>query len=179
MSGALEFLILGLLNSGEKTGYELRQFFLLAPSHIGSRSFGTIYPAIHRLVEKGYVTRRRVAQEARPDKQVLSIAPAGREAFLRWLKEPLDHEEVGTARDPFAEKFLFLGYLPPVDALAVCRAHCEQIAGAIEQISNFREEYSGTIDQFAVWNLEGAERQMKCRLDWLDEVCRRLESLIN
>ncbi|MCZ4299639.1 PadR family transcriptional regulator, partial [Henriciella marina] len=75
----------------ETTGYEIRKrstegdfsFFLEA-------SFGSIYPALSKLEEDGFVTSHVQAQEGKPAKRVYSITQVGRESFINSLFEDLN-----------------------------------------------------------------------------------------
>lgn len=69
---------LGVLSMGDATGYEIRKQFDEGPfSHFFDAGYGSIYPALGKLLEGGLVSCESVAQEKRPDKKVYSITDAG------------------------------------------------------------------------------------------------------
>lgn len=71
-------LCLAVLTKGEATGYEIKKMFEEGPfAHFQSASFGSIYPALSRLLSEGLVQARAQEQDGRPDKKVYSITPAG------------------------------------------------------------------------------------------------------
>jgi DNA-binding PadR family transcriptional regulator len=73
---------LGVLTLGDATGYEIRKMFEEGPfQYFTDAGFGSIYPALKRLHNEGYVTLREEIQDSRPDKKIYSITPAGRKAF--------------------------------------------------------------------------------------------------
>lgn len=79
-------LCLGALVHGSCSGYEIRKLFEDGPlSAIHDVSFGSIYPALTVLLERGWVTCNVTEQSGRPDKKVYSITPKGRTAFLDAL----------------------------------------------------------------------------------------------
>ena len=79
-------LCLGALMHSDASGYEIRKQFEDGPfSAIHDVSFGSIYPALTVLLERGWVTCKVAEQNRRPDKKVYSITPAGRDAFLSAL----------------------------------------------------------------------------------------------
>ena len=79
-------LCLGALMYSDASGYEIRKLFEDGPfSTIHDVSFGSIYPALTALLEKGWVTCQVAEQNRRPDKKVYSITPEGRAAFLDAL----------------------------------------------------------------------------------------------
>ncbi len=95
-------LCLAVLTKGEATGYEIKKMFEEGPfAHFQSASFGSIYPALSRLLSEGLVEARAQEQDGRPDKKVYSITPAGNavvDEALTAMPEP----------DIFRSDFLFL-----------------------------------------------------------------------
>ena len=86
-----ECAVLGLLARAPRSG--------LRPQEGGRyRSVGyfwapaksQIYAVLPSLVEAGYATSRKVAQQRRPDKQVYRITAAGRAALSEWIEEAPD-----------------------------------------------------------------------------------------
>lgn len=60
-------LCLAILSFGEATGYDIRKRAAEGPlSYFIESSFGSIYPALHRLRHEGLVERRREARLGRP-----------------------------------------------------------------------------------------------------------------
>lgn len=172
---ALDYLILGLLERGARTGYEIQRVFKQSPVNLGSRSFGSIYPALHRLEEQGLITSEQIPQEGRPGKHLARITGEGRAEFVRWLKEPLSPDDVMAGRDPFAERFLFFDCLAPEEALRLCREHLAQVEEARQKAADFMERFGGTLDRFARWNLQGGLLFLEARINWLQGICRDLE----
>ncbi|PHQ70753.1 MAG: PadR family transcriptional regulator [Sneathiella sp.] len=82
-------LCLGVLTMGNATGYEIKKVFEDRLDLIFHASFGSIYPALNKLTDDGFVSCREMAQEKRPDKKVYSITAAGRYVFLEAImKKP-------------------------------------------------------------------------------------------
>ena len=76
-------LCLGALMHKEASGYEIRKLFEDGPFNaVHDVSFGSIYPALTALLERGWVTCYVAEQDGRPDKKVYDITPIGRDAFL-------------------------------------------------------------------------------------------------
>src|SRR5690348_10994906 len=103
-------ICLGILTRGDATGYEIKKLFDDdGYQHFVEASFGSIYPALNRLTDEGYVSVRSEAQEKRPDRKVYSITPAGRTAFIASLLKPLPEDR---HRSPFVFAMLFADLLP-------------------------------------------------------------------
>lgn len=168
-----EFSILGLLLSGERSGYDLKKAADAGVGYVWTPARSHVYAVLPRLVQGGYATVRTVAQERRPDKQVYRITTVGKEAFVRWLEEPIDERPGST--DLFLLKVFFGGRMRR-EALV---AHIERRrAYAAAKLSEFRELEEEIRDDEASyhgyltlrWGLAAAEAWIR----WADEILREL-----
>jgi PadR family transcriptional regulator, regulatory protein AphA len=117
-------ICLGILTRGDATGYEIKKLFEDGGyEHFVEASFGSIYPALNRLTEEGYVSVREESQEKRPDRKVYSITPAGRTAFLASLLKPLPEDR---HRSPFVFAMLFADLLPAARVSTMLDAYIQQ-----------------------------------------------------
>lgn len=72
-------LCLGILSLGDATGYEIKKLVADgAFSFFSEASYGSIYPALTKLMAENYVTCRAQAQDGRPDKKIYSLTDTGR-----------------------------------------------------------------------------------------------------
>lgn len=80
-------VILGLLRERALYGYELKQSIEEIMGDWTSIAFGSIYFALGKLVEEGYIEKVATEQvDKRPSRHVYQITPAGREEFLALLR---------------------------------------------------------------------------------------------
>lgn len=71
-------LCLGILSLGDATGYEIKKLVADgAFSFFSEASYGSIYPALTKLMETGMVSCRSQTQDGRPDKKIYSLTQAG------------------------------------------------------------------------------------------------------
>jgi DNA-binding PadR family transcriptional regulator len=108
--------VLGLLAFwGPLSGYDLKRLFdhILAPMWGAAHS--QIYHELRRMSDLGWVAMEREEQEARPDRKVYTITPAGREALTSWQAQPAG---VLQLRDEFLLKILFGSFASHDDLLA-------------------------------------------------------------
>jgi DNA-binding PadR family transcriptional regulator len=82
-------IILGFLSHGEMSGYDIKQAFSNSIGFFYDASFGAIYPALRKLEEEGYVTKREIIQSGKPNKILYRITEAGKELFLREIQTPI------------------------------------------------------------------------------------------
>ena len=126
-------ICLGILTRGDATGYEIKKLFEDdGYQHFVEASFGSIYPALNRLTEEGYVSVRSEAQEKRPDRKVYSITPAGRSAFLASLLKPLPEDR---HRSPFVFAMLFADLLPQSRVSGLLDAYIGQVESKLAHLN--------------------------------------------
>lgn len=85
------YVVLGLLGSGAKSGYDIKKTI---EQQIGSYykiSNGQIYPALKKLLLLEYATLTVERNDGKPDRKVYLITDKGRAAFLDWLIKPADY----------------------------------------------------------------------------------------
>jgi PadR family transcriptional regulator, regulatory protein AphA len=127
-------ICLGILTRGDATGYEIKKLFEEdGYQHFVEASFGSIYPALSRLTEQGYVSVREESQEKRPDRKVYSITPTGRTAFVASLLKPLPEDR---HRSPFVFAMLFADLLPEARVSGMLDSYISQIETKFAQIKN-------------------------------------------
>lgn len=103
-------LCLAALQFGGASGYEIKKMFEEGLfSHIHESSFGSIYPALARLVAEGLAECQALAQEKRPDKKVYSITEKGRQALVQALMRPPAPDR---CRSDFLVTLIFSPLLP-------------------------------------------------------------------
>ncbi len=129
--------VLGLLCEGPSYGYELKASFEEAVGpQWGELNIGHLYQVLDRLVRDGLVTRKDVAQRARPDKVVYRLARAGRVELDRWLTEPLARQ--GGYRDDFFLKLFVAARLGPDTVRDVARSQREAYLAELSTLGDLQ-----------------------------------------
>jgi PadR family transcriptional regulator AphA len=165
-----EAAVLGLLMAGEQSGYDLVRSARGGVGYIWEPTRSRIYAVLPRLVAAGLAARRDVAQEDRPDKQVHRITPAGRRAFLAWLREPdvADH-------DRFLLRVFFGRHLPPRRLERLVRAYRDRVAADLETYRGIEERISRREeDRYGYLTLRWGIAAAQARLAWADAVLGEL-----
>ena len=147
---ATEYAVLGLLSSGEQSGYDLKKRADSSVGYFWTPAKSRIYAILPRMVEAGLVRRRDVRQQGRPDKQLYRLTLDGRHALVEWLAHgPLE---------PDPERHLLLLKLY-FGELAGPEALIEQVRGRRQEVERFRAE----LDEIDV-RLRGADDDLYSRL---------------
>jgi len=84
-----EYILLGFLMERNMTGYDMKQYMSKSTSYFMDASFGSIYPALKRLTQKGLIEGRESAQGGKL-KKTYFIRESGKTEFLKWLDSPIE-----------------------------------------------------------------------------------------
>jgi DNA-binding PadR family transcriptional regulator len=83
---ATEAAVLGLLEPGERSGYDLQQLARGSVGYFWAPARSQIYAVLPRLVEAGLAEPLDLVQGRGPAKRLYRITPAGRAALESWLE---------------------------------------------------------------------------------------------
>ena len=79
--------ILGLLNYGSMTGYEINKIFKDSLNYFWDAQTSQIYRELQTLKKNGWASDETIEQESKPDKKLFSITESGKQELKRWLSE--------------------------------------------------------------------------------------------
>ena len=89
----IDYVILGLLSHEELTGYEIKKRMDTTLKYFWGASYGSIYPTLSELVERGLATKRAGSENKR-NKQIYTITDNGRQYLKEWLALPAEKDEL-------------------------------------------------------------------------------------
>lgn len=79
--------ILGLLNYGDMTGYDIMRIFKDSLNFFWTAQTSQIYRELQTLKKQGWVVDKNISQSGKPDKKLFSITESGKQELNRWLLE--------------------------------------------------------------------------------------------
>lgn len=88
-----DYVILGFLVHEPMTGYEIKKRIDSTLHFFWSGSFGSIYPTLNTLTEKGLITKSDISENKR-EKLSYSITEDGRHYLKKWLTVPVEKDEL-------------------------------------------------------------------------------------
>jgi DNA-binding PadR family transcriptional regulator len=94
----LDYCLLGLIEHGDCSGYDIRKVLTATPMQRYSDSPGSIYPALKRLERAKMIRSLRDVSSPRSRTAYRNTAK-GRDALLAWLRQPVTEEEVASRLD--------------------------------------------------------------------------------
>lgn len=176
--------ILGILNYGEMTGYDIMMAFRASLSHFWMAQTSQIYRELQTLEKNGWINSTHIVQESRPDKNMLSITDAGRAELLRWLKEEGQKENV---RNPMLMKTFFRGECSIDENIDFFKRFAGQISifpKGSDTANEARKEYEKILDNpekavYWQFTIEFGLMYEKMLREWSEHCIRELEALKN
>jgi DNA-binding PadR family transcriptional regulator len=169
-------VILGLLRDRPLYGYEIKQ---IIEEHMGdwtSIAFGSIYFALGKLAEEGFIQQVAVEQQGRrPSRSVFQITEEGRAEFVRLLRAAWSEVErhyyaidVGLA---------FMGALPREEIQAYLEARTQHLEGIVRHIAEHQREQMARREVPAVAASVFAHSQahFQAELEWTRDLLDKVE----
>lgn len=89
-----DYVILGLLNEGPLTGYEIKQLINIRFKFFWSESYGQLYPALKSLKERGLIEETATRATSHRSQKSYRLEPKGLAALKDWLAQPVEKESV-------------------------------------------------------------------------------------
>ena len=176
--------ILGLLNYGDMTGYEIMAVFRDSLSHFWVAQTSQIYRELGTLEQNGWITTTHVEQESRPDKNVLSITEDGRGELIKWL----ENEDVSKVkRSPLLMKTFFRGEFSideNIDYFKNLRKKLDVFPNGQGEAFDAARNYSAAVDDplkalYWKFTIEFGMMYDRLLLEWCEHCIEELEGIKN
>jgi PadR family transcriptional regulator, regulatory protein AphA len=163
------YLILGLLAERPMTGYDIKKHVKSVLGAVTNASYGTLYPALHKLQQEGAVEVEEVPQKGRPAKKVYRITERGRSDLQGWLRQPATTDQI---RREFLLKVYLAKSMEKQDLLLLlANRRCE----TEELLKSLRNGKQDIHNQQQDWVVDYALSACKAEVDWL----KRLEAQLS
>ncbi len=167
----LRYLILGLLTERPMSGYDIRKSISGSMGLIANVSYGSLYPALHRLLEDGAVTVEVELQDGRPPRKVYSITDDGRQEFERWLRQPAGADQV---RREFLLKLWLGKTLAPEELTNLVEHRRREVESNMARLNEMRNQVGDKAVTYT-WVLDYFAEMYQAELRWLSSLKERLE----
>jgi DNA-binding PadR family transcriptional regulator len=162
-------LILGLLVEQAMSGYDIKQYVETVLRTVTNASYGTLYPALHKLLDEGAVEMQEILQEDRPSKKVYRITDKGHQQLLDWLQQTPGEDQV---RREFLLKLYFADSLDldVTSTLLAARRRQTEVT-----LSSLEAERDAANDQRQRWIADYALLMCRAEIAWLDQIERQMD----
>ena len=165
MGATLELAVLGILQESPLHGYELRKRLNLLLGWTRLLSYGSLYPALKRMLRAGWITEVTASNAvSRRQRIVYQITPAGTEFFTTEITEagPAAWED-----ETFNMRFAFFSRTDAGVRLRILEGRRSRLQ---ERLDRARSLYGGGDDRYVSelrrHSIESVEREVR----WLTEL---------
>jgi len=168
-----EYFLLGLLYKQPRHGYDLMKEIKQSPglSAIWFVKPGRIYALLDRLEKAEMVTAAQIESQSAPSRKQYSLTPAGEEAYLDWVGQPVSHGR--DMRLIFPARLYFslqLGKNHPHKLIAAQRKECtDWLEAANTHAIEEDDFFAAQINQYRIGQIEAM-------LEWLTHFEKEISS---
>ncbi len=184
---SLKHGLLGLLNYGPMTGYELHKAFEASLGFFWQATQSQVYRELNAMEQGGFLSSERVIQEERPNKRVYSITDAGRSELMQWLSSPgTDIDNALNVRSAFLMRIFFAGEVDSNAVISMLREYREKCAEGLRGLGgvpNSIAEYGELIDdesKMQYWKITAlyGEEFYRVGMLWAEKAITLLEGSV-
>ncbi len=171
---ALREAVLGLLDDGPMTGYEIKQFFRQIIRHFWNVSDGQLYPTLKKMHDEQLISRKVVRQDRTANKHVYSITEKGRRRFREWLREPVTKFE--QLKEPFILKVFFFSKLSREEVLWHLRSQLDLHSRILGELKEIRDAYEERITTYQRLIGQAGILYVEMRILWITRMIELVEA---
>ncbi len=181
---SLKHGLLGLLNYGPMTGYELDKAFSVSLDFFWQAKTSQVYRELDAMEHSGWLTSERVIQNEKPNKRVYSLTASGKEELINWLSEPeADIMDTMRVRSAFLMRVFFAGEIDDGQALLMMRRYrqtCAEMLAALDMVSDSVNQYEQVVAderKTKYWKITElySEAYYQAGLAWADKAIAIME----
>jgi DNA-binding PadR family transcriptional regulator len=133
---SLKHGLLGLLNYGRMSGYDLDKAFKDSLAFFWQGQTSQIYRELAAMEKSGWITSEIEFQTDKPNKKWYTLTPGGKKEFMDWLAAPEGAvENLLHVRSSFLMRLFFAGELPPEHTAAMLQNVRGACAKALEDMT--------------------------------------------
>lgn len=177
---SLEYGILGLLNYGKMSGYDIAKAFDSSLKFFWHAQNSHIYLELKKLEKKGYITGEVVQQHDRPNKRLFTITADGKAAFMEWLAASAGDEPI-QFKSAFLMRIFFAGNITPEQSAALLREfrqHCVDFLNGMSEIPETIDHYGSNKEMIhpLYWQMtaEFGYGFIRYCIDWAESCIKKL-----
>lgn len=175
---SLEYAILGFLEVGPKTGYDLKRRFDRSVSGFWPADQSRIYRNLEKLKRRGWVSQGLVVQQARPNRKPYTITQKGRAALRAWMQEC---QPGPPQRNGFLVQLFFAGLLSDEEAISLLEAKKRRVLATLASYPDryrlaphYEHDEPERVDFFHWLTLDSAVEMRYAYVEWIDGAIERI-----
>jgi DNA-binding PadR family transcriptional regulator len=169
-------VILGILQREPLHGYEIKH---IIEDHMGdwtSIAFGSIYFALGKLAEEGFIEKIATEQEgSRPSRSIYQITEAGSQEFTRLLREVWQDVERHYYTLDIALSFIHA--LPIEEVKGYLRGRVTQLKATLQHLDTHKDEQLANehVPRLAAAVFDHSWGHFQAELAWTQDLLEKIE----
>lgn len=181
---SLKHGILGLLNYGSMTGYELDKTFKASLAFFWQAKTSQIYRELDSMEQNGWLTSERIMQTEKPNKRVYTITDIGKNELMNWLSQPEpDIADAMRVKSAFLMRIFFAGETDiqqSIEMLRTYRDKCLESKNSLIAAHASSSEYGMTLgdenkSKYWVLSILYGESYYNASIEWAEKAIAILE----
>jgi PadR family transcriptional regulator, regulatory protein AphA len=184
---SLAYVILGLLQQQERTGYDLKtDCFDQCIAHLWPADQAQIYRTLERLEDQGWISCTLQIQQERPNRKIYRLTDLGQQELVQWLQT---HHGLPTLRDPLLVQLHFAAQLSNSAIIQLLQqeltarqqklSECETLRRATADAHSIADQEAPVCDREPLLHglvLDLMMRREQTYLDWLNQSIATLQN---
>jgi DNA-binding PadR family transcriptional regulator len=171
----LEVAILGLLKERAMHGYELKKRLSETLGSFWQVSYGSLYPALKRLLREEAVEMTFPKQEVGRRKNVYRLTKKGEQLFAELLERAGQEATEDTA---FSVRFAFFRYLKPETRIRLLERRREFLETRWSKLKQSLQSYRERIDNYTLSLMDHELAATESDIRWLDDLIKAERELV-
>ena len=168
------YAILGGLEKGPKTGYDLKKMLEQVRYQFWNESYGQIYPTLRKLVSNEWATMEVEEQEGAPDKKIYTITDEGRAELERWLRQPASDFSM---RDEVVLRLDLGANASPAFLQGMLELLVDQCNDRLETLESELDDQEQDINTFEQMSAEWTRAYLEARREWAGGCIERIAAM--
>lgn len=148
-------------------GYELKVQLTQKLGHFWQVSFGSLYPTLRRLHERGAIEPVFEESDTRRSKNVYRITERGHEEFLELIE---DRASTTWEEEKFPLRFAFFRYVKPEIRLRLLQRRREYLQEKLDDLHETMRSDADRIDSYTLSLMRHGLEATAADIAWLDEL---------
>jgi PadR family transcriptional regulator AphA len=168
---SIRHLILGLLTQQTMSGYDIKRLLKGLSWLIDSPSFGSIYPALRALLEKGLATVEVIPRQDKPPRKIYTITETGRQEVREWMDQPVAPD---ASLKAFIVRLILASNFSHTGLIAHLQQRRSQVAAHHATLKQIAETLDGVTDSGQRLTFDYGLTLAAAELAWLDSALEQL-----
>ena len=179
---SLPHAILGFLEYGPMTGYDLKKYLDQSVGHFWSTTQSHIYKALEGLEKEGLAESKVIPQEGKPSRKQYKITSVGRTELRRWVSTPLPSEG---PREAWLIQVFFAHNLTNEEIVHLFEKRIESLRMYLTQSKNAEKNIQENYERVGIKRMQGlwqltldyGTNYYENEIAWLEKILPRVRKL--